>query len=578
MVLKQYRETFRRLLAAEDGPSPIRAAELKHYLVRALFVRVVLLTISLAVVTWGLFRDGDGNFGFILIGIVLGVSLIQAVTLRRFGPKVWSAYVQLATDILLISAVFGYSESQAATFLYLLVIIAAAGALHLRGALIVATLSSVLYSTVLAGVVPGFSGMANLLPHEVLLVHLSFLVAAIFSSLLAVRLRALLNLTADQAENVRALQQREEKLLIDLTRAKAIEDTLSYHEQVTQLLASKEPAARAQRIAMVGDSAMMKNLFTLIERVAPTDASVLITGESGTGKELIARAIHELSPRCSKQFVGINCGAIPEQLIESELFGHKRGSFTGAISDNVGLFRRAQGGTLFLDEIGELPLPMQTKLLRALQDRTVRAVGDGQDIAIDVHVVAATNRDLKREIAQGRFREDLYYRLNVVNLVVPPLRERKEDLPLLIRHFLTKYCDADDVVPTISPGALQLLRDYPFPGNIRELENVIERAIVLGGNAILPDHLPEEVRQTTPGIPAAQIIQHGETQIVELPLDLDGVLAQFEREMLMRALEKTGGMKKQAAELLGLNFRSFRYRLKKYGMGGEDGRDASELA
>ena len=366
------------------------------------------------------------------------------------------------------------------------------------------------------------------------------------------------------------LKERERELLSDLNKVRELEEKLSYHEQVSQLLQNRDVDTRnIFNVTIIGEGNMMKTLLTLVGKVAPSDASVLVTGESGTGKELIAQAIHELSARHTKPFVAINCGAIPESLIESELFGHKRGSFTGAISDNPGLFRKASGGTIFLDEIGELPAHMQTKLLRALQDRTVRSVGDVNDSAIDVRVISATNRDLKKEIQNGNFREDLFYRLNVVNLVVPPLRERKEDLPLLIRHFLTKYCIGNQAIPQISPEALQQLKDYPFPGNIRELENIIERALLLGGPAILPEHLPEEVRQKSPSLSLPNLISPSETQLIELPLDLDSVLNEFERQMLLKALNQTGGAKKQAANLLGLNFRSFRYRLKKYGMSEE---------
>lgn len=584
MVLRRYREILNKFQSlAEARPTEQQKEnDLQRYFARCLLIRVILLSVTLALVTWGLFLSNTPiwDLGFAILAAIFGISAVQAVILRVFSARTWAMYFQLITDVILASAIFGFSQSNVATFLYLLVIIAAAGSLQMRGALIIATTCSLLYSAILGGLVPMFQNVHGLLPHEVLLVHLSFIVSAFLSSFLAVRLKWLWSFAQDQAENVRVLKEREAELLLDLNKAKVLEEKLSYHERVTELLASKDSAlsvdGRDRLIAIVGESSMMRNLFTLVERVAVSEASVLITGESGTGKELIARAIHELSPRKNKSFVAINCGAIPESLIESELFGHKRGSFTGAISDNIGLFRKAQGGTLFLDEIGELPPAMQTKLLRALQEHVVRAVGDVQDISINVRVVAATNRDLKKEISQARFREDLYYRLNVVNLVVPPLRERKEDLPLLIRHFLTKYCDADSVVPTISPEALQCLRNYPFPGNIRELENVIERALVLGGNAILPEHLPEEVRLAKPSMGSINLVQSPETQIIELPLDLDSVLSQFERHMLLCALERTGGAKKQAAELLGLNFRSFRYRLKKYGMGGDEGRPESE--
>lgn len=361
-------------------------------------------------------------------------------------------------------------------------------------------------------------------------------------------------------------------LLSDRSHERTIEERLRLHEKMTQILAEQPKTLSAHHLKahyaeMAGDSVVMKKVFELIERVAPSSASVLIQGESGTGKELIARAIHQRGPRSDKAFVAINCGALPENLIESELFGHKKGAFTGAATDSAGLFRQAQGGTLFLDEIGELPLHLQTKLLRVLQEKTVRAVGDTRDYPVDVRVLAATNRELRTEVQGGRFREDLYYRLNVVSLSVPPLRERKEDIPLLVRHFFERIC-GEEAFPQISPEAIQLLMQYPFPGNIRELENIIERAIVLGGHAILPEHLPEEVRRRSE---RGRRTMQGETKIITLPIDLEQELETLERAYLQRALNESNGVKKAAAEMLGLNFRSFRYRLKKYSLGAEGG-------
>lgn len=358
------------------------------------------------------------------------------------------------------------------------------------------------------------------------------------------------------------------KILIfnDVSHIKDIKEKLSLHEQMAKLLSEESLGTLRGTFTegewpIIGESPLMQRVFALVDRVSSSEASILITGESGTGKELVARSIHWRGNRRGQPFVAINCGAMPENLIESELFGHKRGSFTGAINENIGLFRRAQGGTIFLDEIGELPLALQAKLLRVLQEKRVRSVGDTRDSEVDVRVVAATNRDLRKEIAEGRFREDLYYRLNVVNIFVPPLRDRRDDIPLLVRYFIAKHCAPDHVLPQVSPEALRLLTSYPYPGNIRELENVIERALVLGGNAILPEHLSEEI--TTP--------HHGtvrsearETDILTLPMSLEGLLEDIEKRYLLRALDESGGVKKQAAELLGLNFRSFRYRLKKY--------------
>ncbi len=370
------------------------------------------------------------------------------------------------------------------------------------------------------------------------------------------------------------------KMLIfnDVSHVRNIEERLQLHERMTQLLSetTELPPAPSELhqdvVQTVGESAVMRQVFSLVSRVAASDASVLIYGESGTGKELIAKTIHARSNRKTQPFVAINCGAIPENLIESELFGHKKGSFTGAVSDNPGLFRQAQNGTIFLDEIGDLPLHLQTKLLRVLQERRIRSVGDVRDQPVDVRVVAATNRDLKREIKAGKFREDLYYRLNVVNIVVPPLRDRKEDIPLLVRYFIGKLCDEDRVLPQISPEAIQILMSYSFPGNVRELENAIERALVLGGSAILPAHLPEEmitacpVRKAPPNGHSSGKIACNDREI-SLPVDLEEELSRIEKAYLIKALEQAGGIKKNAAQLLGLNFRSFRYRLKKYGYG-----------
>ncbi len=367
----------------------------------------------------------------------------------------------------------------------------------------------------------------------------------------------------------------------DVSRLHSIQEQLDLHERMTALLAETQAHKasgtfnRPHGIRMIGTSPAMERVYQLVERVAASDASLLISGESGTGKELIARSVHEQGPRAHKRFVAINCGAIPENLIESELFGHKKGAFTGAVVDKLGLFQEAEGGTVFLDEIGELPLHLQTKLLRVLQERTIRAVGGTRDIPVDVRILAATNRDLREEISENRFREDLYYRLNVVNIVVPPLRDRREDIPLLVQHFMQAAAQGDEQIAQISPEALQILNNYDFPGNIRELENLIERALVLGGQAILPSHIPEEVRNfgaqdhSSNGFSGNQQ-GNRETEIRILPIDLEGELARLEKDYLNRALAESGGVKKQAAELLGLNFRSFRYRLKKYGLQEQD--------
>lgn len=315
---------------------------------------------------------------------------------------------------------------------------------------------------------------------------------------------------------------------------------------------------------IIGKSPRMRELFTMIQKVAGSTSSVLILGESGTGKELAARAIHTSSARRSKPFVAVNCGAIPETLIESELFGHKKGAFTGAVADRPGLFEQAEGGTLFLDEIGELPLLLQTKLLRVLQEREFRRVGDSVVRKTDVRVLTASNRDLQEQVASGGFREDLYYRINVVQIVMPPLRERIEDLPLLVEHFFRKFCDKGHCGEVITPAAMKLLMNYTFPGNIRELENVVERSLILDRDVISEVTLPEQVRSSR------SICLGGDVDIPECGMSLEPLLEDLEKKYLLKALEKTRGAKKKAADLLGMSFRSFRYRLAKFDLDSAD--------
>ena len=317
---------------------------------------------------------------------------------------------------------------------------------------------------------------------------------------------------------------------------------------------------------IIGKSPRMRELFSMIQKVAGSLSSVLILGESGTGKELAARAIHTCSARSGKPFVAVNCGAIPETLIESELFGHKKGSFTGAVSDRPGLFEQADGGTLFLDEIGELPLLLQTKLLRVLQEREFRRVGDSVVRKTDVRVLTASNRDLQDQVTSGGFREDLYYRINVVQITMPPLRDRIEDIPLLAEHFFRKFCVGPHDGETVTPGALKLLMNYPFPGNIRELENVVERSMILDRTIISENSLPDHVKAGRSDIcsPAGDVL------IPEGGMQLEVLLEELEKKYLLKALERTGGAKKKAADLLGMSFRSFRYRLAKFGLDSGD--------
>jgi two-component system response regulator PilR (NtrC family) len=306
----------------------------------------------------------------------------------------------------------------------------------------------------------------------------------------------------------------------------------------------------------------MQKIFNLIRKIHSTRTNVLITGESGTGKELVARALHTEGNRASEPFVAVNCGAIPDDLMESELFGHVRGSFTGAVADKPGLFQRAEGGTLFLDEVGELSLNMQVKLLRALQERAVKPVGATKEVEVDVRVVAATNRELEAEVAREAFRRDLYYRLNVIEVRLPPLRNRREDIPMLIEHFLQRYSiEQGKRINGLTKPALQLLQDHDYPGNVRELENIIERAVTLSDGRIGADAIPELKR--APRIGASDA---GRLPLPDDGIDLDRVLTDYERELIERALDQSGGVRKRAANLLGVTFRSLRYRLSKLGL------------
>ena len=310
---------------------------------------------------------------------------------------------------------------------------------------------------------------------------------------------------------------------------------------------------------IIGRSPSIIKVFDLIKRVADLNVNVLITGESGTGKELVARAIHYSGIRRGGPFVPVNCGAIPESLIESELFGYKRGAFTGALRDKKGLFEEADGGTIFLDEIADLPLHLQVRLLRVIEEKSIRPLGSTETIPIDIRVIAATNKNLEEEIEKGRFREDLYYRLNVIKIELPPLRERKEDIAPLAIHFISKYSrEMGKDIRGISPKALETLESYHYPGNVRELENIIARSVALEtSNVIRQETLPQLV---------------GSKDLIDLGADLssgtnlDAVLENVERRFIEKALKSTGGNKTEAAKLLGITLRSLRYRLAKLGL------------
>jgi two-component system response regulator PilR (NtrC family) len=311
----------------------------------------------------------------------------------------------------------------------------------------------------------------------------------------------------------------------------------------------------------IGKSPQMLAVFDVIRKTADSGSTVMITGESGTGKELVAQAIHAASSRRDGPFVSVNCGAVPEGLMEAELFGHVKGAFTGAVASSEGLFASANGGTLFLDEITEIPTSLQVKLLRAIQERQVRRIGDLRDVAIDVRLIAASNRDLARAVADGVLREDLFYRLNVIPIHLPPLRERRDDIPFLIAHFIEKVSAAQGKpVRTVTPEALALLEGHQWPGNIRELANVIERAIVLGSGSVIDvDVLPADLRQPSLATDLP----------VEVPpsgLDLEATLARIEQRYIEIALARTSGVQTRAAELLKVSFRQFRYKLRKHSL------------
>lgn len=313
---------------------------------------------------------------------------------------------------------------------------------------------------------------------------------------------------------------------------------------------------RRTRHTLLGDSAVMREIRAKIEKLARSQAPVYIRGESGSGKELVARLIHKQSTRSEKPFVAINCGAIPTELMESEFFGHKKGSFTGAVTDKKGLFQAAEGGTLFLDEIADLPPSLQVKLLRAIQEKKIRPVGEQQEIPVDVRVLSATHKNLAEMVHNGSFRQDLFYRINVIDLHVPPLRDRASDIPELTVHILAKLLGDDaSKKPQLSPSALAALQRYPFPGNIRELENILERALALyDGKNIEVDDLNLPLSADTDSDPLKYDPAQG---------SLEDYLEKIEREAIMLALEENKWNKTAAAKQLGLSFRSFRYRLKK---------------
>ena len=316
--------------------------------------------------------------------------------------------------------------------------------------------------------------------------------------------------------------------------------------------------------ALIGAEQGLRKVVEVAIKVAVSPSTVLVTGESGTGKEVLAKAIHAWSSRSEQRFVGVNCGAIPEALLESELFGHERGAFTGAVKRHHGLFEQASGGTLLLDEVGEMPLPLQVKLLRALEDRCVRRVGGTRDLPVDVRILAATSRDLPELVELGTFREDLYYRLNVVRVHIPPLRERPEDILLLVDHFLGRHAQRmGRRRPTITPEALATFEACPWPGNVRQLENACERAVLLAdGGAIHVRDLPPELLSAKVGAGSGGPVSWSD----EEDLSIKRRLASLERELIRRALERTGGNRTQASKILDISYKALVYKIRDYGL------------
>jgi two-component system response regulator PilR (NtrC family) len=368
--------------------------------------------------------------------------------------------------------------------------------------------------------------------------------------------------TAVEAMRLGACDYLSKPFDIDLLKMKVREKIENRQIKQENVLLKRTLGLSHQFANIIGRSESMLDVFRMIETVARTNSTILLTGESGTGKGLCAQAIHFHSLRRDKPMVSLNCGAMPETLLESELFGHMRGAFTGADSNKKGLLEVAEKGTIFLDEIGEMSAVMQVKLLRVLQERRFRRVGGLEELQADIRVVAATNQDLTRAVAEGRFREDLFYRLNVIPIVLPPLRERREDVPLLAEHFLAKYAEEmQKPITGISRSAMDVLIRYDWPGNIRELENVLERAVALEATpTVLVESLPLNLRGIT---------KTGGASKSELPdggFDLEAHVKEIERGYIAQALQRAGGVQVRAAELLGMSFRSFRYYVKKYNL------------
>jgi two-component system response regulator PilR (NtrC family) len=369
--------------------------------------------------------------------------------------------------------------------------------------------------------------------------------------------------TAVEAMRLGACDYLSKPFDIDLLKMKVREKIENRHLRQENLILKRTLGLTHQFSNIIGRSEAMLAVFKMIETVARTNSTILLTGESGTGKGLVAQAVHFHSLRRDKPMVSLNCGAMPENLLESELFGHMRGAFTGADSNKKGLLEVAERGSVFLDEIGEMSPVMQVKLLRVLQERRFRRVGGLEEMQADIRIIAATNQDLTRLIAEGRFREDLFYRINVIPISLPPLRERREDISLIADHFLHKYNEQmGKDIAGISHEAMDLLQLHEWPGNIRELENVMERAVALEPTpSILPDSLPPSIRGDAPRVPVTNV-----DGLPESGFDLEAHVKEIERGYIAEALKKAGGVQVKAAELLGMSFRSFRYYVKKYNL------------
>ena len=372
--------------------------------------------------------------------------------------------------------------------------------------------------------------------------------------------------TAVEAMRLGACDYLSKPFDIDLLKMKVREKIENRQLKQENVLLKRTLGLSHQFSNIIGRSEAMLEVFKMIETIARTNSTILLTGESGTGKGLVAQAIHFNSLRRDKPMVSLNCGALPENLLESELFGHMRGSFTGADANKKGLLEVAERGTVFLDEIGEMSAVMQVKLLRVLQERKFRRVGGLEELQADIRVIAATNQDLAKAIAEGRFREDLYYRINVIPISLPPLRERREDIPLIAEHFMAKYGEQmEKEITGISHEAMDLLVHHDWPGNIRELENVMERAVALEATpVILSDSLPANIRGDSPRASTASAAPVD--GFPESGFDLEAHVKEIERGYISEALKRAGGVQVKAAELLGMSFRSFRYYVKKYNL------------